>query len=139
MEKRYYYIAAIIAVIGICAICYHVGYGSATRDVNIQRVQSTQQQLDNAREQLKEADRTNRSARELVTNSVTTNDRIKQSIARSEDANRRTSTAVNEAKSIVTDAKRTAEQDERIIADSKSILERAIERARQTEKNGTAE
>lgn len=125
----------VIVIVLLCIGCYVAGRESAERDANIQRIQSTQQQLNNATEQLDEAARENQSAREITADSVVINDRIEQridssetAVSRSEEANARTSAAISEAKQLVADAKRTAEQDSSIITDSKSILERAITR-----------
>ena len=115
--------------------CYIAGRESAERDVDVRRIQSTQQQLNNATKQLDEAARENQSAREITADSVVINDRIEQridsietAVSRSEEANTRTSAAVEEAQRIITAAKSTATESERIASDSKSILERAKRR-----------
>lgn len=129
----------VIVVILLCVGCYFAGRESAERDANIQRIQSTQQQLNNATKQLDEATRENQSAREITADSVVINDRIEQridssetAVSRSEEANTRTSAAVEEAQRIITAAKSTATESERIAGDSKSILERAITRNQRT-------
>lgn len=125
----------VIVVILLCVGCYIAGRESAERDVDVRRIQSTQQQLNNATEQLKKAARQNQSARELTADGVVINDRIEQridssetAVSRSEEANARASAAVAEAERIITVAKSTATESERIASDSKSILERAKRR-----------
>lgn len=125
----------ICIVLCICIGCYVAGRESAERDVDVRRIQSTQQQLNNATKQLDKAVRENQSAREITADSVVINDRIEQridssetAVGRSEEANTRARAAVNEAKRIITVAKSTATESERIASDSKSILERAITR-----------
>lgn len=124
-----------IVIILLCICCYIAGRESAERDVDVRRIQSTQQQLNNATKQLDEAARENQSAREITADSVVINDRIEQridsietAVSRSEEANTRTSAAVEEAQRIITAAKSTATESERIASDSKSILERAKRR-----------
>lgn len=124
-----------IVVILLCVGCYFAGRNSAERDVDVRRIQSTQQQLNNATKQLDEAARENQSAREITADSVVINDRIEQridssetAVSRSEEANARASAAVEEAQRIITAAKSTATESERIASDSKSILERAKRR-----------
>lgn len=126
-----------IIIILLCLGCYFyfAGRNSAERDANIQRIQSTQQQLNNATEQLDKAVRENKSARRIVTDSIVVNERIEQridssetAVSRSEEANARASAAVAEAERIITVAKSTATESERIAGDSKSILERAKRR-----------
>lgn len=126
---------AIIVIILLCLGCYFAGRNSAERDVDVRRIQSTQQQLNNATEQLEKAVRENQSARRVVTDGVVINDRIEQridssetAVSRSEKANARASAAVEEAQRIITAAKSTATESERIASDSKSILERAKRR-----------
>lgn len=128
-------VIGVIVIVLLCLGCYVAGRESAERDANIQRIQSTQQQLESASKKLSEADRENQSARELTADGVVINDRIEQridnsetAVSRSEEANTRARAAVNEAKRIITDAKRTATESEYIARDSKSILERAITR-----------
>lgn len=125
----------IIVIVLLCLGCYIAGRESAERDADIRRVQSTQQQLDDAAEKLDEAARENQSAREITADSVVINDRIEQridssetAVSRSKEANARTSEAVEEAQRIITVAKSTATESERIASDSKSILERAKRR-----------
>ena len=126
---------SVIVVILLCIGCYIAGRESAERDADVRRIQSTQQQLGDARAQLGEADRENQSARELTADGVVINDRIEQridnseaAVSRSEEANARASAAVAEAERIITVAKSTATESERIASDSKSILERAKRR-----------
>lgn len=116
-------------------VCYWAGYHAGERNVDVERVQSVERQLESARSELNEATRTNQSARELTADSVVINDRIEQridsietAVSRSEEANTRTSAAVEEAQRIITAAKSTATESERIASDSKSILERAKRR-----------
>lgn len=134
-------IVAIVISIVLCVGigCYFAGRQSAERDVDVRRIQSTQQQLNNATKQLDEAAKENRSAREITADSVVINDRIEQridssetAVSRSEEANTRASAAVKEAQRIITVAKSTATESERIASDSKSILERAITRNQRT-------
>lgn len=126
---------AIIVVILLCVGCYFAGRSSAERDVDVRRIQSTQQQLNNATKQLDKAVRENQSARRIVTDSIAVNERIEQridssetAVSRSEEANARARAAVAEAERIITAAKRTATESEYIACDSKSIIERAITR-----------
>lgn len=129
----------ICIVLCICIGCYLAGRESAERDADIRRVQSTQQQLDDATEQLDEATRTNNTARDTAQRSEQLNESIRYSVdssadavAKSKAANARTSAELSEAKQLVADAKRTAEQNSSIIANSESILERAITRNQRT-------
>lgn len=127
----------VLFVVGIG--CYTAGRQSAERDFNLSRVQTTERQLESARSELSEAVRANQSARDITTDSIVVNNRIEQSIdrsasaiSRSEAANERTSAAVDAAQQLVREAKRTAEQDTDLIADSKRILERAVQRNKRT-------
>lgn len=130
-------IMCIVCVFLFCVgiTCYFGDRGTTERGTDIRRIQSSQQQLESATEQLDEAVRENQSARNVATDSIIVNDRIEQSINRSTSAveqgkaaNTRTSAAVSEAQRIITDAKSTAAESERIISDSKRILERAQKR-----------
>lgn len=126
---------AIIVIILLCLGCYVASRESAERDADVRRIQSTQQQLDDARTQLEEAAKENQSARDFTSGSIVINDRIEQridssetAVSRSEEANARASAAVAEAERIITVAKSTATESEHIASDSKSILERAKRR-----------
>lgn len=126
---------AIIVIILLCLGCYVASRESAERDADIRRIQSTQQELDDATKQFDEATRTNNAARDTAQRSEQLNESIRYSVdssadavAKSKAANARTSAAVREAEQLVAEAKRTAEQDSSIITDSKSILERAKRR-----------
>lgn len=133
-------IAIVISIVlCICIGCYIAGRESAERDVDVRRIQQTQQQFNDATKQLDETARENQSAREITADSIVINDRIEQridssetAVSRSEEANERARAAVAEAQRIITVAKSTATESERIASDSKSILERAITRNQRT-------
>lgn len=138
-RSAYFFVFLCIIVFLICFICFNAGRESAERDNELRRVRSTQQQLDDTAKQLNEAVAENRAARKLVTDSIVINERLDASldrsssaVARSEAANKRTGSAVSEAQSIIADAKRTAEQDAKLISNSKLIIERAVQRNKRT-------
>lgn len=130
-----YVVACIFILFSIGLVCYWTGYHAGERNVDVERVQTVERQLDNASSQLDEATATNQSARNIVTDGVVINERIDASIdrsasavERSQEANSRTGAAITESQQIVTGAKRTADESAKLIAGSKSILERAYRR-----------
>lgn len=123
--------------------CYTAGQRTAERDAQLQRVQSTQKQLEYTSTELTNATTTNSTARGIVTDGIRLNDAIDASIDRStarisdsETANGKTSTAITDAQLIVRDASATAEQSERVISDSTAILDRAYKRAQKAASSG---
>ena len=127
--KRYIIAGAVIVVLLLCGIGYYLGRSTANRDAELQRVSDVKQQLEYTTTELNNATRTNSEARNAVTDSVVINQRIEDSVSRSEDANARTGQAVTEAKRLIEDAKRTADEDASLITDSKRILDAARGRA----------
>ena len=126
-----------LSVIFIGIGCYTAGQRTAERDAQLQRVQSTQKQLEYTGTELTNATTTNSTARGIVTDGIRLNDAIDASIDRStarisdsETANGKTSTAITDAQLIVRDASATAEQSANIVSDSQRILNTA--RARYT-------
>lgn len=132
-----------LIVLLLCIGCYTYGQRAAERDIELQRVQSTQKQLEYTSTELTNATTTNSTARGIVTDGIRLNDAIDASIDRStarisdsETANGKTSTAITDAQLIVRDASATAEQSERVISDSTAILDRAYKRAQKAASNG---
>ena len=132
-----------IIVLLLCIGCYTYGQRAAERDIELQRVQSTQKQLEYTSTELTNATTTNSTARGIVTDGIRLNDAIDASIDRStarisdsETAYGKTSTAITDAQLIVRDASATAEQSERVISDSTAILDRAYKRAQKAASSG---
>ena len=118
-------------------VCYSTGQRAAERSADIQRVQSTEKQLDETSKQLTEAINTNQSARDVIESSKRINSGIQYSVDRSADAvnnskvsNQRTANTITEAERIVRDAKSTADENERIAGESRAILDRALARSK---------
>lgn len=129
IKYRSYCYVLIGVVVLACAWAYHSGRQSALRDVNIERVQRINEQLEQARDGIDSATRTNNEARSVVTNGIVINERIEQSIDRGQSANARTSESIAEAQRLIDESKQGFSESQRIISDSKSILERARARA----------
>lgn len=118
-------------------VCYSTGQRAVERSTELQRVQSTEKQLDTASKQLTEAIDANQSARDVIESSERINNGIQYSVDRSADAvnnsqaaNQRTANTIAEAERIIRDAKSTAIESERIAGESRAILDRALARSK---------
>ena len=128
-----------IIVLLLCIGCYTYGQRAAERDIELQRVQSVERDVQSAATEVTNAEATNRNARETVTESRLINnstghsvDRSIESVKRSKAANSDARATVTEAQQLARDTKQSISESEQLIASSQRILDGAYQRAQET-------
>jgi hypothetical protein len=128
-----------LIVLLLCIGCYTYGQRAAERDIELQRVQSAERNVQSAATEVTNAEATNRDARETVTESRLINgnighnvDRSIESVKRSKAANSDARATVTEAERIARDTKQSITESEQLIASGQRILGGAYQRAQET-------
>lgn len=127
-----YCIWYIVIVVAFSIFLYSEGRNSAERDAYLERVRSTHEQLESARNELDEAARTNQSARTVVDNIEAVNQQLTTSIEYSERASEDASTRIVDAQKLIDEARTELASDRQRLERSKSILASAYERSKKT-------
>ena len=108
-------------------------YASRTSDIDTTGILNADNELRHAREYNQQSVEYNQRVRDAVENSETLNERTEERINTSIDLNQRTENAIDRGAELTAKARADAEQSKTIISESRSILERAEERAKKSE------